>query len=147
MTNSFIEGLLKLPEHISDFRLANRSSARPYHFFFFAFFLASSSSRRRRHLHQRGSFSLDGTKRQGLDSFDIIVNRDGSSVASSSSLLPFFHPCSGTCSSRIVWLSKDVTALVGSVFTAIPTVVRSRSALHEEHSGLPDSRCCFEKYH
>jgi hypothetical protein len=42
MTNSFIEGLLKLPEHISDFRLANRPSARPYHFSFFAFFLASS---------------------------------------------------------------------------------------------------------
>jgi len=35
MTNSFIEGLLKLPEHISDFRLANRPSGHPYHFFFF----------------------------------------------------------------------------------------------------------------
>jgi len=27
MTNSFIEGLLKVPEHISDFRLTNRPSA------------------------------------------------------------------------------------------------------------------------
>jgi hypothetical protein len=41
MTNSFIEGLLKVPEHISDFRLANRPSARPRRFFFFFVFFTT----------------------------------------------------------------------------------------------------------
>lgn len=119
MTNSFIEGLLKVPEHISDFRLANRPSARPSHFFVFfsssshlLVIVVSSSAILESSVARYESSKLAAEKRREKERQDLVP----SDVADHDDPSRFFlsHSISfhRLLVQRVVWLSKDIAALV-----------------------------------